>query len=1177
MTLSRFIASVAVVLSLTTLAQAAAEKLPAGAKIAKLDARPAQIALSSPFEYSQLVLTGVLTSGERIDVTRMAAITAGKNVKVGPTAQVRPVADGNEPLTVTLDGQKLVIPVQVTGQKAKHEISFIRDVMPVLSRVGCNAGTCHGAEKGKGGFKLSLRGYDPILDHRALTDDLSGRRFNRAAPDTSLMLLKTSGSVPHVGGALIQPGEPYYEILRAWIADGVKADHTSPRVKSIEVVPASAVIGLPTQKQQLAVYATFTDGKVRDVTSEAFLDSSNTEVATVDRAAIVTAVRRGETTIMARYEGSYAATTVIVMGDRSGFAWKPVEEYNWIDSLVYDKLKQVRVLPSDVCTDGEFIRRAYLDLIGVPPSPEAVRAFLADTTPTRVKREKLIDTLIGSSDFVEHWTNKWADLLQVNRKFLGVPGAGKFREWIKKAVASNMPYDKFVHAVLTGNGSNIDNPPASYYKVLRTADAVMENTTQLFLAVRFNCNKCHDHPFERWTQNQYYELAAYFAQVGRKEDPRYGGQRVGGSAVEGARPLVEIISDTKAGEIENERTRQVAKPAFPYLHSDLALATAPRREQVARWITSKENQYFAKSYVNRLWAYLLGVGLIEPIDDIRAGNPPTNPQLLDRLTDEFIKSGFDVRHMIRLITRSRTYQHSVAGNKWNEDDKVNYSHALARRLPAEVLYDAIHRATGSVARLPGLPAGARAAQLLDSAQDVPGGFLDLFGKPPRESACECERVTGMQLGPVLNLVNGPVVGDAIRDSNNRLAQLLRKESDSKKIVEELYLAFLCRFPMPRELAAGLQALKDGEGDYAEVMAELKKRQTAVASHEQSQAARQVQWEAEVKKRLAALADYEKTIPTRQVQWEVELLRKPEWQAIEVVAMKARSGATLTKQPDGSILVTGKNSNNEAYTLTLKTQLTNITGIRLEVLPDDKLPAKGPGRAANGNFVLNEFRVAAAEQDTTGKPAPFGLHKAQATFAQNGFPIAQAIDNNPGTGWAIAPRFGQPIEAVFELQKPIAFAKGARLAVTMLQQFGTNHTIGKFRVMVTASKVPLSLSGPPANLAGILAVAADQRTPEQKTALTKAYRAQDTELRRLQGEVARLAKPAAVATLVTLEPEKRTPEQKATLTAAFRAQDAELARLNAEVTRIAVPVDKRHPGAQDLAWALINSKAFQFNH
>src|SRR5262249_32315354 len=292
------------------------------------------------------------------------------------------------------------------------------------------------------------------------------------------------------------------------------------------------------------------------------------------------------------------------------------------------------------------------------------------------------------------------------------------------------------------------NPPAAYYKVLRSADSAMENTTQLFLAIRFNCNKCHDHPFERWTQDQYYQLASYFAQFGLKEDPSYKGQKIGGTDVEPPKPVVEIVFDAKAGEVTQIRTGQTAKPTFPFTHKDMPKADLPRRQQLAQWITSKDNPYFAKSYVNRLWAYLLGVGLIEPIDDIRAGNPPTNPALLDRLTAEFVNSGFDVRHMMRLICRSRTYQLSITTNKWNQDDEINYSPALARRLPAEVIFDAVHRATGATPRLPGLPPGARAAQLLDSNVELPGGFLELFGKPVRESACECERSSGMMLGPV---------------------------------------------------------------------------------------------------------------------------------------------------------------------------------------------------------------------------------------------------------------------------------------------------------------------------------------------------------------------------------------------------------------------------------------------
>ncbi len=1097
------------------------EKLPPGAKLVKIEAQPTRIELKNPYDYAQLLLTGRLASGELVDVTRLARFDVPALVRVGTTGLVRPAADGEAILKVSLEGQSLDVPVRVTGQKEKYPVSFVRDVMPVLSRLGCNAGTCHGAQEGKNGFKLSLRGYDPLHDHRALTDDLEGRRFNRAAPDTSLMLLKCTGSVPHVGGVVTRPGEPTYQILRAWIADGVKLDLDSPRVVSLAIEPRSAVVPLIGMKQQMAVYATYSDGKVRDVTAEAFVESSNTEVATVDRQATVTAVRRGEATMLARYEGAYAAAGFVVMGDRSGFAWKDVPEYNYVDRLVYEKLRQVKVLPSDVCTDGEFIRRVYLDLTGLPPEPAAVRAFLADSRPARVKRDELVDRLIGSPDFIEHWTNKWADLLQVNRKFLGEQGAAAFRTWIRKAVSDNMPYDKFVYAVLTAGGSNVDNPPASYYKVLRDPGSVMENTTQLFLAIRFNCNKCHDHPFERWTQNQYYETAAFFAQVTRAEDPRFKGQRVGGTDVEGAKPLVEVIGDGAGGDVTHLRTGQVTPPKFPYIHAGYppvanaagspkapASPQPSRREQLARWITAKENPYFAKSYVNRLWSYLLGVGLIEPIDDIRAGNPPTNPKLLDALTKDFLDSGFDVRHVLRTICKSRVYQHSVTTNAWNRDDEVNYAHAIAKRLPAEVLYDAIHRATGSLSRLPGLPPGARAAQLLDSTQDVPGGFFNLFGKPPRESACECERTGTLMLGPVLNLVNGPVVADAVKDPANRIGKLVATEKDDVKVIEEIYLACLSRLPTKTELQAGLQALKDGEEDYAALAAEHKKR-------------------------TDALAAYQKLVDGRQAKWEADTKTAAAWSPLEIVSAKSVGGAVLKTQPDGSILATGKNPTPESYVVTLKTKTPGITGIRLEVLPDPSLPGKGPGRSpSNGNFVLSEFQVSAAPDAPNAQAAPVGLHRAQADFSQAQYPVANAIDGNPATGWAIAPQFGQPHTALFELKTPLNNPAGTVLTVTMDHKFaGKDHNIGRFRLSVTNSPVPLSLTGPPEAVAAIL------RTP----------------------------------------PSQRTPQQQAELASFHRALDPEWVRLTQAVGQVALPTDKRHPGAQDLVWALINSKAFQFNH
>jgi hypothetical protein len=1101
---------IGLVLAIALLASApsfAQEKLSPGGKLARLEVRPERVELKTPFAYSQLVLTGTLVSGERVDLTRMAKIEAPACVEVSATGVVRAKGDGEGMLTLGYEGQSVKVPVKVSGQKEVYPVSFVRDVMPVLSRMGCNAGTCHGAAQGKNGFKLSLRGYDPLADHQALTDDLEGRRFNRAAPDASFMLLKLSGAVPHTGGVLCKPGDPYYELIRLWIAQGVKLDLDAPRVISLDVYPKSSVTPLPGMKQQSAVSAGYSDGSTRDVTLEAFLESSNTEVATADRSATVTAVRRGEATLLARYEGAYAAAGLIVMGDRSGFTWQDVPGYNQIDTLVYEKLQQVKVQPSDVCTDAEFIRRVYLDLTGLPPVPEQVRAFIGDPRPTRVKRDELVDKLIGSPEYVEHWTNKWSDLLQVNRKFLGSEGATAFRAYIRKSVAENKPYDKFAYEILTASGSNIENPAACYYKVLRDPESLMENTTHLFLGIRFNCNKCHDHPFERWTQDQYYQLSAFFAQVSRTADPKYKGKTVGGSAVEGAQPLVETIADVKGGDVKHLRTGVVVTPTFPYKHlGEAAPATATRREQLARWITAKENPYFAKSYANRMWSYLLGVGVIEPIDDIRAGNPPSNPKLLDYLTAEFIKNGFNVRELQREICKSRVYQHSVITNRWNQDDEINYAHALPRRLPAEVLYDSIHRATGSASRLPGLPTGARAAEMLDSTQDLPGGFFVLFGKPPRESACECERTGAMMLAPVLNLVNGPVIADALKDPNNRIAQLLAKEKDSNKVIEELYLAILCRPPTPTELAAGLKALEEGKVDYADQLAEGQKR-------------------------FDALQAYEKNIDKAQAAWEAKLKTPPEWKPLEIVDATADKGTTLTKQADGSILAGGANPDAGTYTIKAKNTLQGITGLRLEVLPDPTLPAQGPGRAPNGNFVLSFIKVEMKGPAGTDALLPVTLVNPQATFAQDTFPIVNALKNTNNTGWAVAPQFGKAQTAFFEFQTPIS-VPGTELTITLVQKHATakNHLIGKFRLSVSTSPRPYTMINLPPALEAILRVAPEQRTPEQKAELTRQY----------------------------------------------RAQDAELARLTRAVAEYPRPVDARHPGAQDLAWALLNSKAFLFN-
>ena len=1078
------------------------ESLPEGAKVVALEVVPASIDIRGPYGYVQILATATLDSGDRVDVTRIATATAPDGlISLSPLGQARPKADGAGELKLEVAGQSIVVPVKVSGQKEAAPVSFVRDVAPIMSKMGCNAGTCHGSANGKNGFKLSLRGYDPLFDHRALTDDLQGRRFNRAAPDQSLMLLKPSGAAPHVGGVVMRPGEPYYEITRAWIAAGVKLDLDSPRVASIEVFPKNPTIPLPGMRQQIAVLATYTDGQVRDVTAEAFVESSLTEKVEIEKqTGLATAVRRGEAAVLARYEGAYAATTIIVMGDRTGFQWKDVPENNHLDQLVDEKLKKIKVQASDLCGDAEFLRRVYLDLVGLPPRPEETRAFLADARDVKLKREEMIDRLIASPEFVEHWTNKWADLLQVNRKFLGEEGAWAFRNWIRQAIASNMPYDKFVNEVLTASGSTLENPPASYFKVLRQPGDAMENTTQLFLAVRFNCNKCHDHPFERWTQDQYYHLAAYFGQVGRKPLPEAEGKVLGGTAVDAALPLVEVVYDQSAGDVTHERTGQIAAPSFPYRHAGGDFSSGSRRKQLASWIVSKDNPYFAKSYVNRVWGYLLGMGIIEPLDDIRAGNPPSNPELLDRLTNDFIADGFNARNLFRVICRTRAYQASLATNEWNADDDLNYSHALARRLQAETLFDAIHRATGSRIHLPGMPTDFLAAQLPDSDVQLTDGFLDLFGKPPRQSACECERSTGVMLGQALNLVNGPTIAGAIADPENSIARLVASQPDDGKVIEELFLSVLCRLPSEAEIAAGKEAIMAAQADQA--------------------------------KNLEALATYERNLlPGRQAAWE-QSLSGPTWQPLEFASAAASEGVTLTRQPDGSYLAAGAAPAVDSYKLVANTTLEGITGLRLEAIPDPSLGGNGPGRAPNGNFVLTEISVSAAAMADPATSKPVKLSGGLADFNQESLPATAAIDGNPATGWAIFPDAGKPHQAVWETAESLGTAGGTVLSITLDQSFGAapNHTLGRFRLSVTTSPRPLRLSPPATPVDAILAIPADSRTPEQKADVAKYYRSIDPEAIRLAAAVADPATPDAYRLL----------------------------------------------GAQDVAWALINSPAFLFN-
>lgn len=1178
------------------------ETLPEGTRLVRLEVEPREVKLAGKFAYAQLLVTGTLDTGDKVDVTRMVEHAAAPDVaEVSRSGLLTPKADGQARVTFRLGDRSVDLPVSVSGMAEPVRVDYVRDVTPVLSRVGCNQGTCHGSAQGKNGFKLSLRGYDPIFDVRALTDDHASRRVSLASPDASLMLLKTTGAVPHVGGVLMRPGEPYYEILRRWIADGARLDLGTPRVTKIELTPANPIVQRIGSMQQMRVLATYADGAVRDVTREAFVETGNGEVATASRTGLMTALRRGEAPILARYEGAYAATTLTVMGDRTGFAWQDPPTWGKVDELVAAKWQRMKILPSDLCTDAEFIRRAHLDLTGLPPSADAVRDFLADGRETRAKRAELVDRLIGSEAFVEYWTNKWADLLQVNRKFLGVEGSVAFRGWIREQVEKNVPYDRFARSILTASGSNRENPAASYFKTLREPDATMENTTQLFLAIRFNCNKCHDHPFERWTQDQYYETAAFFARVGLKADPESKGRTIGGTAVEGAKPLFEEVYEKPEGEVVHDRTKAVTAPEFPFECDYPSAEGATRRELLASWMTSADNPYFARSYVNRLWGYLLGVGIIEPLDDIRAGNPPTNPELLDYLTDEFINSGFDARHVMRLIVNSRTYQLSVATHEWNEDDRTNYSHAIARRLPAEVLYDAVHAVTGSVSKIPGVSPGTRAAALPDSGVELPSGFLDTFGRPARESSCECERTSGLQLGPVMALVSGPTLAEAIADPNNELTRLVGREADDARLIDELFLRVLNRPAKESEVRACLailaeigedhtklaEALGKAEAEFAlgrpqlerERAAALERARAALAAYEGEQAPKIVERETQRAEKIAAaeaaLKEYEAgPLVERVAEWEKGQSAAVRWVPLAATKADATNGSKPAVQPDGSIRVEGDNRQG-VVTIVAETDLTGISGIRLEVLPDDALPNKGPGRAPDGNFVLTEFVVSAAPKSAPDQAKPVKLENPLADFSQEGFPVANAIDGdatNQGTGWAVSPATGVVHWASFEAAEPIGAEGGTVVTIKLNHYFNQPpFTLGRFRLSVTRVAKPIGL-GLAEPLREIVATVPELRTQAQRDALLAYHRIVDPEWQKRLGEL-----NAARAPL----PED--PKLKELRDAVAEAEKpvpvpASLVQLRHDVEMsVQQAASRRLTAAQDVAWALINSPAFLFNH
>jgi len=973
------------------------ESLTNGAEVLSLTVHPESIQLQSSPEYVQLLVSAKLASGYVVDVTRQCKLQLAQPVvSISPSGLVEPKADGPSTLIATFGGKTASIPVDVTGTNSPLHPDYVSDIAPILARAGCNAGTCHGAQDGKNGFKLSLRGYDPLFDVRALTDDLASRRTDLAATTQSLMLLKATASVPHQGGQVIEPGSNNYRQLLAWIEDGAVLEKDSPRVTHIEVAPINPIVQTLGSRQQMRVVAFFSDGQQRDVTREAFVESADSEVAKLVSGSPgqFEVLRRGEAPLLFRYEGLYTATTITVMGDRQGFVWQETPTNNPIDKLVHAKLQRTKTSPAPLCDDYTFLRRLTLDLTGLPPTIEQIEAFQNDARDSRWKRNNLIDQLIGSPDYVEHWSNKWADLLQVNSKFLGREGAEAFRNWIHDEIAANRPYDQFALSVLTASGSTKENPAASYYKILRDPEVTMENTTHLFLATRFNCNKCHDHPFERWTQDQYYQMTAFFARVGLKKDPASNERKVGGTSVRPATPLYEVVFTKPEGEVKHLRTGKEVAPKFPFACDYECEDAATRREQLAAWITSPNNPYFAKSYVNRIWAYLTGRGFIEPIDDIRAGNPPTNPELLDWLTKRFVASGFDVQQLIRTICQSRTYQLGLSTDEFNEDDQLNYSHARTRRLPAEVLYDAIYRTTGAQSTFPGVPKGTRAAALPDIGIQLPDGFLNNLGRPPRESSCECERSNELQLGPIMALINGATVGEAVNDPQGVVAKLAASELNDQQLLEKLFLQILGRPAQSEELIEATKIIGGIQKQHEKLLAQLKQyssdlepitekrkqkwsaalkaAQQKLTTHEQKIAPGRERLRKEREQLIAAMQAEKATIHQSLLKtlpaWEVARSSDSTWESLNPIELKTVRRNDLRVLADRSILAQGRNGYEGSHEIVAPADLTGVTGVKIEALADKRLPRQGPGRADDGNFVLSELKLSTLP-DT---PSPVSL-------------------------------------------------------------------------------------------------------------------------------------------------------------------------------------------------------------
>ena len=739
----------------------------------------------------QLLVNGISDSGAVRDVTREVRYQAAPQgiVRIDTNGLVVPLADGKATISAkTTSGLSASVPVVVEKFKADTPINFANQVVPIFTKTGCNGGGCHGKSSGQNGFRLSLLGFEPSEDYEHLVKEARGRRLFPAAPDRSLLLMKATAALPHGGGKRLNAGSDDYNLLLRWIVQGMPYGSTNdPTVAGIRVLPALRTMERNSE-QQLVVLAKYSDGSVQDVTRSALFEANEKELAKTTESGLVQVLDTpGDVAVMVRYQANAAVFRATVpLG-------APVTNLptanNFIDESVFQKLKTIGMPPSALCDDSTFLRRATVDIAGRLPTMAESRDFLSDTNQS--KREQWIDTLLASGDYADNFANKWTALLRNKRSEPTYKrGTFAFHEWIRDSFAANVPYDKFVREILAASGEISHNPPVAWYRQVNSMTSQLEDTAQLFLGQRLQCAQCHHHPFEKWSQQDYYSFGAFFSTVAKKP---------------GLAPGEEMVYHKRGNpSATNKKTKQSLKPAgLGAIPASLTPDDDPR-EALVDWMTSKNNRYFARSLVNRYWKHFFGRGLVDPEDDMRETNPPTNPELLDALAKNFVESGYDLKQLARTIASSKAYQLSALPNQHNGPDKHYFSRFYPRRLTAEVLFDSVNQVIKADSKFDGLPAGMRAIQLPDNSYNASSYFLTVFGRPEGSTSCECERSQGASLAQSLHLLNSKELQERIASDKGYAAFLANDSSDSdERKIKNLYLTAYSREPETRELQTAL--------------------------------------------------------------------------------------------------------------------------------------------------------------------------------------------------------------------------------------------------------------------------------------------------------------------------------------------------------------------------------------